>query len=194
MTNTELTKIRESLHLTKSEFAKALGITPMMVGRCEKGSCAISDEVAKKVEALVTVEPASVVEEKTEEKPAPKKRGRKKKEVAAPVVDEISTPAPVEKPAEEQSAPKKRGRKKATAPDVTVEAAADEKPAPKKVRTRKKTTTPEVIVESLMGGQISVTDILSRLPEGAEKVYIKPEENKAFFTINDEAQSIELWT
>ena len=39
MTNTELTKIREERNLSKSDFAKLLGVTPMLLGRYEKGSC-----------------------------------------------------------------------------------------------------------------------------------------------------------
>lgn len=37
MTNEELTKIREEKKLSKSEFAKLLGITPMLEGRFESG-------------------------------------------------------------------------------------------------------------------------------------------------------------
>ena len=47
MTNTELTKIREEKKLSKQEFASLLGVTAMLVGRYEKGSCAIPEEVAK---------------------------------------------------------------------------------------------------------------------------------------------------
>ena len=39
MINTELTKIREEKKLSKSEFAKLLDITPMILGKYEKGTC-----------------------------------------------------------------------------------------------------------------------------------------------------------
>ena len=51
MTNTELTKIREDKKLSKKEFAELLGVTAMLLGRYEKGSCAIPDSVAEKLAA-----------------------------------------------------------------------------------------------------------------------------------------------
>ena len=49
MTNTELTRIREDRQLTKSDLAKELGITPMLLGKYEKGTVKIPDEIAEKV-------------------------------------------------------------------------------------------------------------------------------------------------
>lgn len=157
MTNTELTSIRETLGLTKADFAKILGITPMLVGRYEKGSCVIPEDVSERIEALT---------KKVEEKP--KKRGRKKKEAALTVVD--AAPAVEEKIEKKEEKPKKRTGKKASA-------------------------SPSVIIESMMGGQISTEEILSRLPAGAKAVYIKVEENKAYFTSTDgEGGSVDLWS
>ena len=45
MTNKELTEIRESKKLSKTEFAKLLGISAMLLGKYEKGSCAIPEEI-----------------------------------------------------------------------------------------------------------------------------------------------------
>ena len=47
MTNTELTKIREEKKLSKSEFAKLLDITPMILGKYEKGSCKIPESLVE---------------------------------------------------------------------------------------------------------------------------------------------------
>ena len=52
MTNEELTKIREDRKETKSEFAKHLGITPMMMGRYESGKIKIPDAIAEKAKEL----------------------------------------------------------------------------------------------------------------------------------------------
>ena len=57
MKNTELTKIREEKKLTKGEFAKVLGISAMLLGKYEKGTCKIPDHVAQKVrDSLVATE------------------------------------------------------------------------------------------------------------------------------------------
>ena len=56
----------------------------------------------------------------------------------------------------------------------------------------------DLIIESTMGGQISAEEIIKRVKEkrsDAAKIYVKPEENKAYFTYGDSAGvgAIELW-
>ena len=53
--------------------------------------------------------------------------------------------------------------------------------------------TPSVLIESLLGGTITVEEVLKRVPAGADTIYIKPEENKAYWVKGDETGSIELW-
>ena len=68
--------------------------------------------------------------------------------------------------------------------------------APKKTTTKKTTTkktSPTLIIESLFGSQISAEDVLRRLPADAEEVYLKPDENKAYWTGNGKVGSIDLW-
>ena len=92
------------------------------------------------------------------------------KEEAAPVDEEKAAPVDEEKtsPADEEK----------TTP------ADEEKTAPKNV---------EIFIQSLMGGSITTEEILSRLPEGVETVYIKPEENAAYWVRGAESGSIYLW-
>ena len=54
MTNQEFQEIRESLGLTRKELATKLDITPLLLGRYEKGSSTIPEAVAKKIEEMVT--------------------------------------------------------------------------------------------------------------------------------------------
>ena len=89
--------------------------------------------------------PEAVVQEppKTEEKPAPKKRGRKAKTETEKVVEEVATvvavePEPAVEP--EKPAPKKRGRKPKTETPVA------EEPASKKTTRAKKTTKKEEVL------------------------------------------------
>ena len=134
MTKEELFAIRQSLGLSKTEFAVKLGITQMMEGRYESGGVEIPERVAVIAEGLVPSKP---------------KRGRKKA-AASPVTSE-----------------KPKGAEKA---DV------------------------QIIIQSRMGGEISIDEILTRLPSaGVEKVYIKPEENRAYWVSEDSAGSVELW-
>ena len=64
MTNEELTKIREEKTLSKGDFAKLLGITPMLLGRYEKGSLAIPDSIAEKLQIAADAAAATEIEVK----------------------------------------------------------------------------------------------------------------------------------
>ena len=68
-------------------------------------------------------------------------------------------------------------------PEVKEEVKAE---APK--RTRKKIAVPSVFAQSLMGGEISVEEIVARVTEVAGtsdvQIFVKSEENKAYFYVN----------
>ena len=76
MTNTELTKIREDRKLSKKEFADLLGVTAMMIGRYEKGTCAIPESIAEKLKEAEDTAVATEIEVKKNTR----KAGRKVKE------------------------------------------------------------------------------------------------------------------
>ena len=102
-------------------------------------------------------------------------------EVIAPVVEEKAAPV-----AEEKA-------------DPVVEEKADpvvEEKAATTVKAEKTEEQVELIIESTMGGQISADEIIKRVKEkrnDAAKIYVKPEENKAYFTYGDSVGHIELW-
>ena len=161
MNSTELKQIRESLGMSKTEFANKLGITPMMEGRYESGSAKIPERIEKIAEGLV---------------PSKAKRTRKKKEdtpSTPSTMDEMTTP-----PAAKEPAKPKRTRKKAAAEP------SEELSVNGEVR---------MVIQSRLGGEISITEILSKIPDGVEKVYIKPEENRAYWVSTNSAGSVELW-
>ena len=81
---------------------------------------------------------------------------------------------------EDKKVEKKATRKKA------------EKKTPKKKTTTKK-TPPTIHIQSMLGGTITVEDIKSRIPADAEKIYIKPEENKAYWVKGGETGDVDLW-
>ncbi|MBR2257277.1 MAG: helix-turn-helix transcriptional regulator [Blautia sp.] len=187
MTNTELTAIRESLNLNKSEFAAKLDVTAMLLGRYEKGSCAIPEGIAQKAQALV----------KPEEEEKPKRRGgRKKKEtieetISTPVEEVMPEPI-VEQTAEDEAAAQTQAEDSV---EELPEKAAQKKPKRTASGTKKsrKKTTPSLIIQSMLGGTITTEEILSRVPDDAEKVYVKPEENKAYWVRGEESGSVDLW-
>lgn len=75
MTNTELTKIREDRKLSKKEFADLLGVTAMMIGRYEKGTCAIPESIAEKLKEAEDKAVATEIEVKKNTRKAGRKCG-----------------------------------------------------------------------------------------------------------------------
>ena len=83
-------------------------------------------------------------------------------------------------------------------PAVEEKPIKEVKPAPAAVEEKKneKAEKIDLIIESTMGGQISADEIINRVKEkrsDAAKIYVKPEENKAYFTYGDSVGAIELW-
>ena len=110
-------------------------------------------------------------------------------EVIAPVVEEKAAPA-----VEEKAAPVAEEK----ADPVVEEKAAPvvEEKAATTVKAEKTEEQVELIIESTMGGQISADEIIKRVKEkrnDAAKIYVKPEENKAYFTYGDSVGHVELW-
>ena len=148
---------------TLSALGKLLGVSGTAVSNYESGKNTPKEKIIKKIEELV--EETKATTSVDEEKAVPAE-----KEEAAPVDEEKAAPVDEEKtsPADEEK----------TTP------ADEEKTAPKNV---------EIFIQSLMGGSITTEEILSRLPEGVETVYIKPEENAAYWVRGAESGSIYLW-
>ena len=194
MTNTELTKIREEKNLSKSEFAKLLGVTPMLLGRYEKGSRAIPEDIAKKLqdtavateievkktarkggrkakeaaEAVAQSDP--VVAAEIEVKKNTRKAGRKAKEVVTEVKEAVE-----DKVVAEEIEVKKTARKGARKAKETVSAA-------KESVKRKAAGIPNIIIQSPMGGYITPADIAKKVPKNAADVYVRVDENKLHIT------------
>lgn len=162
----ELLKIREQKQLTKKDMAALLGVTAMLYGRYEKGSCAIPEEIAEKLKAADDARVATEIEVKKNTR----KAARKAKETVEEAAVEVAEAVDDKRVAEEIEVKK------------TVRKAA-----------RKVKKAVEILIESRMGGQISPEEIVLRVPEGVEKIFIKPEENKAYWVKGDETGAVELW-
>ena len=68
------------------------------------------------------------------------------------------------------------------------------KAVPKRKASRKKSTS--VVVQSLMGGEITVEEILGRVKAVAgnvDTVYVKPEENRIYYSKEGKSEFIEIW-
>ncbi len=87
---------------------------------------------------------------------------------------------------------KKEEPKKDAAKAVAKKVAKDtKKKVVKDATTKKKETV--IYIESLLGGTITAQEILKRIPSGADEVYVKPGENKAYWVKGKKTGEIDLW-
>ena len=171
MTNEELIKIREEKHLTKGAFAKLIGISPMMQGRYESGKLEIPESIAGKVKE-VAAEAAPVAE----------KKAKKTKEPKSIKTEELIK-------AGEEFMEKVKDT-------IAKEKKATKKTKPEKRKTASKKKNPTLSIQSLMGGSLTTEEIIGRVLEvapDAEDIYVKTEENKAYYTAKSGDGFIILW-
>ena len=208
MISEKLKKYRETHNLTKKEIAEKLGITPQVYGRYEGGNLAIPEKIQEKIKELTDTAVATEIEVKKttrakarkvkeaveaandeavantiEVKKNVRKVGRKAKEA---VVDAVSAAATSDEAVATEIEVKKKVRSSARKAKEAVEDAAalvKDAVSPK----------PSIIIQSILGGTITPEEILSRIPSDADAVYIKPEENKAYWVKGSESGSIVLW-
>ena len=95
----------------------------------------------------------------------------------------------VKKAAEEKIVEKKPAEKKVAAVKAPAKKAAEKKPAEKKAPAKKNA---EVIIQSPLGGEITGAEILARVGK-VDKVYVRVDENKAYWVRGDETGSVDLW-
>ena len=176
MKNTELTKIREEKKLTKGEFAKVLGISAMLLGKYEKGTCKIPDHVAEKVrDSLIATE---IEVKKTVRKAA--------KTVKEKVDDAAQSDTAAVTEIEVKKAVSKSERK---AKEVAEKAASSIKESAKKV-----SGIPNIIIQSALGGFITSEDIAKKVPKNTADVYVRVDENKLYYVLEDgETGDVDIW-
>ena len=103
--------------------------------------------------------------------------------------------AAAKKPAEKKAAAKPAAKKAAAKPAAKAaakkpaEKKAAAKPAVKKAATKKAV---EVIIQSPMGGNITPDEILAKVGK-ADKIYVRVDENKAYWVRGKETGSVDLW-
>ena len=179
MTNKELTEIRESKKLSKTEFAGLLGISAMLLGKYEKGSCAIPEEIEKKLKEIADTAAATEIEAKK----TVRSTGRKAKEASKAIAKEAEDKSlAIEIDAKKKS--RAAGRK------IKEEAEKVKKAADKAIKAANKAN----IIQSPMGGTITMEEIRSKLPKGTTEVYVRVDENKLYYVLkNGETGDVDIW-
>ena len=168
--------LRTGRGLSQKAFAESIGLKTNTVSAYEQGRIKPSEAALAKIQevygaleaAAAAAETAPAVEEKK-----PTKRGKKKDEQPA-VEKKAAAPAP----APEEVKPKKRTRK-----------GEEAKPAK---RGKKTEATPKVVIQSPMGGSITPEEVLAKTGP-VDSVYIRVDENKAYWVKGEETGSVDLW-
>lgn len=185
MTNTELIKIREDRNLSKKEFAALLGVTPMMLGRYEKGAVAIPDSVAEKLKEAEDEVVATEIEVKKNTRKAVREAEEIVEEAAAAVKEAIEDKAVAEE-IEAKKTARKAGR--------NAKKKAEETAFAVKESARKVSGIPNIIIQSPMGGYITSADIAKKVPKNTADVYVRVDENKLYYVLeNGKTGDVDIW-
>lgn len=95
--------------------------------------------------------------------------------------------------AEKKETVKKEVEKKAVKAAVKPAAKKAAAPAKKAAAPAKKAAKqPEVIIQSSMGGSITPAEILKKVGK-VDEVYVRVDENKAYWVKGDKTGSVDLW-
>ena len=206
-----LKELREKNKLTQAAFGSSLGVSGKAIYLIESGnmnlSKKLSDKIAevygefieptgrrakaaaaraeKKADAIATDAAQAVLDA---EKKVDKRKRKAKAKVQAdnPAVEAVAeaVAAPVEAVGEAVAVPVEGVAAAVAAP---VEAAVE-----KKARKRAAKPAVSVVIQSPMGGEITPEEICARIGR-ADTVYIRVDQNKAYWVRGEEHGDIDLW-
>lgn len=165
-------ELRAEKKLSQAKLAASLGVSSSLIAAIEQGSKKVSANLAAKVKEVYGVAlgesdkmASDAAAAKAAEEPVPEEKAEKKVKTAK------KTPA------------KKAPVKKATA----------KKTAAPKTAVKKVSVPAPVFIQSPLGGEITPAEVLSKVPAGADKIYIRVDQNKAYWVKGEETGSVDLW-
>ena len=117
----------------------------------------------------------------------PRNPRRRNESMSEKKTETVKKTAAAKKPAAKKAAAPKAAPKAAVKSAVKAAASktAAKKPAPK-------TKDVEYIIQSPMGGEITPAEILKKVGK-ADKIYIRVDQNKAYWISGKESGSVDLW-
>lgn len=195
-----LKELREKNKLTQAAFGSSLGVSGKAIYLIESGNMNLSRKLSDKIAEVYGefIEPtgrrAKAAAARAEKKAdaiaadaaqavldAEKKVDKRKRKAKAKV--QADKPA-VEAVAEAVAAPVEAAAEAVAAP---VEAVVE-----KKARRRAAKPAVSVVIQSPMGGEITPEEICARIGQ-ADTVYIRVDQNKAYWVRGEEHGEIDLW-
>lgn len=190
-------ELREKNKLTQTAFAKSLGVTSNAISSIEGGRLKLSAKLSDKIREVY----GENIEPEAKKAKAEKKKIEKKGKAIRKKIASTAETAAAEAVLDTEKKIEKRTRKtraKIQAEKPAVEtgaeavaevAAAIEEKIEKKVRRAKKAN---IVIQSPMGGEITTDAILAKIGE-ADAVYVRVDQNKAYWVKGEKTGSVDLW-
>lgn len=165
-------ELRAEKKLSQAKLAASLGVSSSLIAAIEQGSKKVSANLAAKVKEVYGVA-----------------LGESDK-----MASDAAAAKAAEEPVPEEKAEKKvKTTKKTPAKKAPVKKATAKKTAAPKTAVKKVSVPAPVFIQSPLGGEITPAEVLSKVPAGADKIYIRVDQNKAYWVKGEETGSVDLW-
>lgn len=165
-------ELRAEKKLSQAKLAASLGVSSSLIAAIERGSKKVSANLAAKVKEVYGVA-----------------LGESDK-----MASDAAAAKAAEEPVLEEKAEKKvKTTKKTPAKKAPVKKATAKKAAAPKTAVKKVSVPAPVFIQSPLGGEITPAEVLSKVPAGADKIYIRVDQNKAYWVKGEETGSVDLW-
>ena len=184
-----LKELREKNKLTQAAFGSSLGVSGKAIYLIESGNMNLSKKLSDKIAEVY----GEFIEPTGRRAKAAAARAEKKADAIA--TDAAQAVLDAEKKVDKR---KRKAKAKVQADKPAVEAVAEAVAAPveavaeKKARRRAAKPAVSVVIQSPMGGEITPEEICARIGQ-ADTVYIRVDQNKAYWVRGEEHGEIDLW-
>ena len=188
-----LKELRKKYNLTQAALAGELGVSGKTISLIELDKLKLSEKLSGKIKEVYNevVEPAEKTARKLPDEVKKEAKTAKKKVRAAgkKVGKAVNS---VEKTVEEAAANVEK-----TVDAVATAAAEAALDIDKKVEKRAVKTAPKkralnIVIQSPMGGEITAEEIRRKVGD-ADAVYVRVDQNKAYWVRGEETGSVDLW-
>lgn len=194
MIKDRIKELRTSKGLTIKDFAGEIGVSPTSASLYESGKQNPGKKTIDKIcevfgvdKEWLTGEGKKFDDQRVATEIEVKKTARKAGRTVKEAIEEFT--ASDEFAAAEIEAKKtvrKAGRKMKEATEAAAAVVGEQV---KKAKASKL----DIIIQSPMGGSISTVEIAEKVPEGAEAVYVRVDENKLYWVKGSECGDVNIW-
>ena len=182
-----LKELRVKNKLTQAEFGSALGVSGKSIYLIEAGKMKLSKKLSAKIAEVYgeVIEPA--------ERKARKAAAKVEKKADKAAADAAQAVLDTEKKIERRKrSAKARIQADKPAAEAVAEAVAAPVEAVKAKKARKQPAPMHFVIQSPFGGEITPEEISARIGQ-ADAVYIRVDQNKAYWVRGEESGNIDLW-